>query len=124
MTFLFVLHMLAQQEGPSDADARSREPRLAVAVGFVLLGALLYVLQLQWNYESNHEGQARGRVAARHTPTPGPCVSEESVKTDHGLAAAEDRLGPLTDALKSDGEPSWKWPDERLGAARPWNKRA
>ncbi len=45
VTFLFVL-MLAQQEGPSDADARSREPMLASAIGFVLLGALLYVLQL------------------------------------------------------------------------------
>ena len=40
VTFLFVL-MLAQQEGPSDADARSREPMLASIVGFVLLGALL-----------------------------------------------------------------------------------
>ena len=45
VTFLFVL-MLAQQEGPSDADARSREPMLASAIGFVLLGALLYVLML------------------------------------------------------------------------------
>ena len=52
VTFLFVL-MLAQQEGPSDADARSREPMLATAVGFILLGALLYVLQLQWNYETS-----------------------------------------------------------------------
>ena len=43
VTFLFVL-MLAQQEGPSDADARSREPMLASIIGFVLLGALLYVL--------------------------------------------------------------------------------
>jgi NADH:ubiquinone oxidoreductase subunit 6 (subunit J) len=45
VTFLFVL-MLAQQEGPSDADARSREPMLATTIGFVLLGALLYVLAL------------------------------------------------------------------------------
>jgi NADH-quinone oxidoreductase subunit J len=57
VTFLFVL-MLAQQEGPSDADARSREPLLAVAVGFVLLGALLYVLQLQWNGQHDDEGRA------------------------------------------------------------------
>ena len=45
VTFLFIL-MLAQQTGPSDADARSREPLLASLTGFVLLGALLYVLQL------------------------------------------------------------------------------
>jgi NADH:ubiquinone oxidoreductase subunit 6 (subunit J) len=43
VTFLFVL-MLAQQEGPSDADQRSREPQLATAAGAVLLLALLYVL--------------------------------------------------------------------------------
>lgn len=44
VTFLFVL-MLSQQEGRSDADWRSREPLLACLAGFVLLGALLYVLQ-------------------------------------------------------------------------------
>ncbi len=43
VTFLFVL-MLAQQEGPSDADQRSREPLLATVAGFVLLGGLLCVL--------------------------------------------------------------------------------
>ncbi len=47
VTFLFVL-MLAQQEGLSSADARSREPLLATLTGFVLLGALLYVLQLAY----------------------------------------------------------------------------
>src|SRR5262249_40455415 len=47
VTFLFVL-MLAQQEGPSDADARSREPLLATVTGFVLLAALLYVLQVSY----------------------------------------------------------------------------
>jgi NADH:ubiquinone oxidoreductase subunit 6 (subunit J) len=45
VTFLFVL-MLAQQEGPSDADWRSREPLLVTLTGFVLLGAILYVLQV------------------------------------------------------------------------------
>jgi NADH:ubiquinone oxidoreductase subunit 6 (subunit J) len=44
VTFLFVI-MLAQQEGLSDADARSREPLLATLTGFVLLGALLYVIR-------------------------------------------------------------------------------
>jgi NADH:ubiquinone oxidoreductase subunit 6 (subunit J) len=47
VTFLFVL-MLAQQEGHSDADDRSREPLLATVTGFVLLGALLYVLDLSY----------------------------------------------------------------------------
>ncbi len=45
VTFLFVL-MLSQQDGPSDADDRSREPLLSTIAGFVLLGALLYVLSI------------------------------------------------------------------------------
>jgi NADH:ubiquinone oxidoreductase subunit 6 (subunit J) len=43
VTFLFVI-MLAQQEGRSDADYRSREPLLSALAGFVLAGALFYVL--------------------------------------------------------------------------------
>jgi NADH:ubiquinone oxidoreductase subunit 6 (subunit J) len=52
VTFLFVL-MLAQQEGASDADQRSREPLLASLTGFVLLGAVLYVL---------HAGYGTGEI--------------------------------------------------------------
>jgi NADH-quinone oxidoreductase subunit J len=48
VTFLFVL-MLAQQEGPSDADDRSREPLLSVIAGFILLGVLLYVLKASFD---------------------------------------------------------------------------
>ncbi len=43
VTFLFVI-MLAQQEGPSNADQRSREPFLSAVAGFVLMAALLCVL--------------------------------------------------------------------------------
>jgi NADH-quinone oxidoreductase subunit J len=44
VTFIFLL-MLAQQVGISAADARSREPFLASVAGFILLGAILFVLQ-------------------------------------------------------------------------------
>jgi NADH:ubiquinone oxidoreductase subunit 6 (subunit J) len=47
VTFLFVI-MLAQQHGRSDADQRSREPLLSCVAGFVLLGALLYLLQASY----------------------------------------------------------------------------
>ena len=50
VTFLFVL-MLASQAGITDADARTREPLLATALGFLLLGCLIYVLQM--TYETN-----------------------------------------------------------------------
>jgi len=47
VTFLFII-MLSQQNRPTDANDRSREPSLAAAVGFVLLGTLLVVLQRTW----------------------------------------------------------------------------
>ena len=43
VTFLFVL-MLAQQAGATNYDQNSRQPVIAVGTGFVLLGALLFVL--------------------------------------------------------------------------------
>ena len=43
VTFLFVI-MLAQQQGPSSADGRSREPFLASLAGCVLLASLLCIL--------------------------------------------------------------------------------
>src|SRR5580704_5579287 len=48
VTFVFVI-MLAQQHGVSDADQRSREPFMACLAGFVLLGAILFVLQATFN---------------------------------------------------------------------------
>jgi NADH:ubiquinone oxidoreductase subunit 6 (subunit J) len=44
VTFLFVI-MLAQQSGYAVYDRRAREPLLATLAGFVLLGALLEVLE-------------------------------------------------------------------------------
>jgi NADH:ubiquinone oxidoreductase subunit 6 (subunit J) len=61
VTFLFVL-MLAQRRGPSDADDRSREPLLATIAGFVLLGALLAVIQL------NYEMPDLEHILERHLP--------------------------------------------------------
>jgi NADH:ubiquinone oxidoreductase subunit 6 (subunit J) len=54
VTFLFVL-MLASQAGITDADARTREPLLATALGFLLLGCLVYVLQVSYENETAHE---------------------------------------------------------------------
>ena len=51
VTFLFVI-MLAHQEGPSNANLRSREPALAVAAGFVLLATLLVGLQKVYDHRS------------------------------------------------------------------------
>jgi NADH:ubiquinone oxidoreductase subunit 6 (subunit J) len=61
VTFLFVL-MLAQQAGVSNADQRSREPLLACVAGFVLLAALLCVLQ--HNYDTSDLDKLQGRFDA------------------------------------------------------------
>jgi NADH:ubiquinone oxidoreductase subunit 6 (subunit J) len=98
VTFLFVL-MLAQQEGPSDADARSREPLLAVAVGFVLLGALLYVLQLQWNGQNDAVGRVLEAMVLN--------VREARAKLQDGgtapdaAASRADLMKPLREALNA-----------------------
>jgi NADH:ubiquinone oxidoreductase subunit 6 (subunit J) len=68
VTFLFVI-MLAQQKGSDDADARSREPFLSSLAGFVLLGTLLYVLQL--NYDASRFDDVSRRLRqAQQAETP------------------------------------------------------
>jgi NADH:ubiquinone oxidoreductase subunit 6 (subunit J) len=54
VTFLFVI-MLAQQAGLSGADARSREPVLSCVAGFLLLGALLFVLRTTYTNQELDE---------------------------------------------------------------------
>src|SRR5262245_44550591 len=81
VTFLFVL-MLAQQQGLSDADARSREPLLATITGFLLLATLLYVLKL--NYK--------------------PDLDTWVTKTEEKLAKLEQAGGDREQALSGDLE--------------------
>src|SRR5262249_44675875 len=66
VTFLFVI-MLAQQSGLSDADVRSREPFLASLAGFVLLGALLYVLHANYDARSLDDLLERTERASQAT---------------------------------------------------------
>jgi NADH-quinone oxidoreductase subunit J len=72
VTFLFVL-MLAQQAGWTDADHRSREPFLATLAGFLLLGALLYVLYL--GYDTRHLDDLLDRTAR--------AAGQESIQAMH-----------------------------------------
>lgn len=84
VTFLFVI-MLAQQTGPSDADQRSREPFLSSFAGFVLLGALLWVLQANYFPRSTAaEGEREDAALA----TAG--ISLEGVSERIRRATAED----------------------------------
>ena len=63
VTFLFVI-MLAQQIGTSDADQRSREPLLSCVAGFVLLAAVLGLLQQTYGVERFDDLLARAERAA------------------------------------------------------------
>ena len=86
VTFLFVI-MLAQQEGRSDADQRSREPLLAAIAGFVLLGALLYLLQT--NYAATPELDQLAALTRRAADVKGRLDGlEDSVETPQGRAEA------------------------------------
>jgi NADH:ubiquinone oxidoreductase subunit 6 (subunit J) len=66
VTFLFVI-MLAQQEGPSSADQRSREPLLASLAGFILMGTLLYVLDRTYSTREADELLAKVQQLAQAT---------------------------------------------------------
>lgn len=70
VTFLFVL-MLAQAQGPSDADDRSREPLLSAVAGFALLAAILTVLHMTYDTRGIDE-----MIAATQRAATQPSVTE------------------------------------------------
>lgn len=65
VTFLFVL-MLAQQAGATNYDQHSRQPCIATFTGFVLLGAMLFVLLPS---KDGLAGRAQTGVALLAEPT-------------------------------------------------------
>lgn len=71
VTFLFVI-MLSQQTGQNDANDRSREPSLAAAVGFVLLGTLLVVLQRVYVIRDEANAVALLNDTERYAAMPDP----------------------------------------------------
>lgn len=85
VTFLFVI-MLAQQAGRSNADHRSREPLLATIAGFVLLGAILYLLNVHYDTSSLDAWLARLHEAAEQ-----PTIEQMAA-----MVAPEDGVLDLT----------------------------
>src|SRR5437763_14665275 len=64
VTFLFVI-MLAQQEGPSDADQHAQEPFLSTLAATVLFGAILVVINMTLDLrELGALGEQAKRAAA------------------------------------------------------------
>ncbi|MCS6853076.1 MAG: NADH-quinone oxidoreductase subunit J [Gemmataceae bacterium] len=93
VTFLFVL-MLAQQEGWSSADRRSREPLLSVVAGTVLLGALLFVAKATYDTRPLDHLVAALEAAAGQS-------SADAIRQTLGTAYRQ--LGPRT-PLKPEEE--------------------
>jgi NADH-quinone oxidoreductase subunit J len=117
VTFLFVL-MLAQQEGQSDADSRSREPLLACVAGFVLLGGLLFVLVQTYANPKTADVLARledrvnrakeatnGKPA--ELPTFNPDAFFEELQQIAGEALHEPSLARFATTIKQKWEPEW-----------------
>jgi NADH-quinone oxidoreductase subunit J len=112
VTFLFVM-MLAQQTGTADYDRRSREPFLASLAGFVLLGGLLYALEL--TYASSTQAADRRMAAIRARLGSAQKRLQEGAKPDDVVKELKVQDNPrlparsLTDLLGEEAEkhPSW-----------------
>jgi NADH:ubiquinone oxidoreductase subunit 6 (subunit J) len=113
VTFLFVL-MLAQQSGLSDADMRSREPLLASLTGVVLLGALLYVLQLAFRQGVDDLGPFLKRIHLAQTKVPSKEIEEVLKEDPKKLKRAVERI---EEVLNEDPEEELKRAVERLWEA-------
>ncbi len=100
VTFLFVI-MLSQQEGPSNADLRSREPALAVAAGFVLLATFLVGLQRVYDHRSVDAAIARANALAVADKIDPALVSppREDGKRPELTRLADEFLGDMRAAL-------------------------
>lgn len=91
VTFLFVI-MLAQQQGLTNADARTREPLLASLAGFALLGALIGVIQM--SYDTRQVENLLGRL---EKITQAKDIGE--VDSALGTAKADQLSSPLVEEL-------------------------
>src|SRR5262249_40083979 len=116
VTFLFVI-MLAQQTGWSDADWRSREPFIATLAGFVLVGALLYLLQKTYETPVLHKILERAEAASQSDPPSHELGNDEEFLTAlqaelEKIRGGQDREALLKEVTIVRG--SWKeWKDKR-----------
>jgi len=136
VTFLFVL-MLASQAGITDADARTREPLLATALGFLLLGCLVYVLQM--SYENNEGVRELDKLIAlterarkdinqenleqyRRFPEDLKALLDKSIKegTDKRPVSQTQQLNALVDKVMDEAH---DWPSGGTAGAEELRQR-
>src|SRR5262249_43414433 len=103
VTFLFLL-MLAQQEGRSDADDRSREPLFSAAAGFLLLGTLLYVLKLTYGTDELDGFLRRGEQIRAQADTLQERAEGNPDRAELKSILNEAAEGPLARLEKTSGD--------------------
>src|SRR5438034_2412543 len=101
VTFLFVI-MLAQQTGWSDADRRSREPFIATVAGFVLVGALLYLLEKTYDAPALDKLLRQAEAASWSDSPATELADDEAFLADLQQELERIRGGPDKSALLSD----------------------
>jgi NADH-quinone oxidoreductase subunit J len=97
VTFLFVI-MLAQQEGPSNADSRSREPFLASLAGCVMLASLVCILTR--NYDTRELD-----IITRDLKALSAATDEEGVKRVLGESGKADATELFAQMKKYSDDP-------------------
>jgi NADH:ubiquinone oxidoreductase subunit 6 (subunit J) len=112
--FLFVI-MLAQQEGLSSADQRSREPLLASLAGFLLLGALLYALGVSYQ-DRGLEKHLGGRLQETEAQLR---AVERFRRTEPSAEQAQEAAGHLQDFLERFKRGDENSPDQETEGAPP-----
>jgi NADH:ubiquinone oxidoreductase subunit 6 (subunit J) len=119
VTFLFVI-MLAQQEGLSDADQRSREPFLSACAGFALLAVLLFVLNqayrpnemwelrqaLQEHFQKTEE--LLGEVRDRRQDIDSGKGAELKESIDRTIDRVNDHRNRFENWLKTEWNREWR----------------
>jgi NADH:ubiquinone oxidoreductase subunit 6 (subunit J) len=124
VTFLFVI-MLAQPEGPSDADQRSREPLLSCIAGFFLLTTLLFVVRETYTTrEFDHLSAEVDAARARETlPGIREALGDQALFVAR-LEREVDRLPtktPARDAVRAEADAAggvWSAPSPDLARKR------
>jgi NADH:ubiquinone oxidoreductase subunit 6 (subunit J) len=127
VTFLFVI-MLAQQAGMSDADHRSREPALSTIAGFVLLGGLVYLLQVSYDVTAANELLAKTEgVIARVGGLLETAAPDAATSKDATAVLEETNFNDLITGFEKEAKDHSALPDSTrlLAAAREtqmtWN---
>lgn len=108
VTFLFVM-MLAQQTGTADYDRRAREPFLATLAGFVLLGGLLYTLELTYKKTTPLASIQDRLENARHR-LHDPKVKVKDVAEELRVESSDGKRRSIRELLETEADRYPGWP--------------